>query len=335
MRRPGERLDGCSVLVFGVIAGMIIAAATFLVCTPRGASADHRVLFPYPENNPAMQELAATGVHRWTYVQEGPASLYGAISAGLEEAAADLGFGLEEVTDGWRQIASSGAAFVYGNSRHGACGAWATECLPDFQTSRQATVYDAVRMVVWPLRSQIAVVLHGGGGHALGNFGEGYREAYVYGETSCAPLDLGGAPVTAWGVTVRGIHLGVMNCGLFNREYIDDWFRHAWVYAHGIEPPLVGWLDQHPDGTSFVAWAGHDPAYPEFALDPKAKYVAAIFSDPDGSWWSRPEFFVEDNGQPSQGMLVPALPGRCVWLKQAHNGVGYFFRYNLGFVGCF
>ena len=66
-----------------------------------------------------------------------------------------------------------------------------------------------------------------------------------------------------------------------------------------------------------------------------AKYVAAIFSDPDGSWWSRPEFFVEDNGQPSQGMLVPALPGRCVWLKQAHNGVGYFFRYNVGFVGCF
>src|SRR3989304_3383708 len=118
MRRPGGSGDG-GVFVVGVLAGMIITAAPFLVCTPRGASADHRVLFPYPENNPAMQELAATGVHRWTDGREGPARLYGAISAGLEEAAADLGFGLEEGTDGWRQIASSGAAFVYGNARPG------------------------------------------------------------------------------------------------------------------------------------------------------------------------------------------------------------------------
>ena len=75
--------------------------------------------------------------------------------------------------------------------------------------------------------------------------------------------------------------------------------------------------------------------YWENGSDSRARYVALVFSEPNGFWWSRPEYFAAINGQPYQGLIVPESPGRCVWVKQMHDGVGYYARYSIALVGCF
>ena len=206
------------------------------------AHADHEILFTAPgfgtldKFNPEITDLRLTGVHRWTYIQErGAANMLPAVITGLEETSAEFGVLMQYDPNGWRQIASSGLDFIYGNASHGACGSWAIGCIPDFLSGRQSAVYDSVAMAQWPVRSQTEVVLHETL-HKVGNFAEGYRH-----DTS-----------TPCGGNNRA-NRSVMGCGLLNAQFLGDYEREAWVLSHGVNRPSVYGHGRNEAG-AYIYW---------------------------------------------------------------------------------
>lgn len=210
------------------------------------AHADHEILFTAPgfgtldKFNPEITDLRLTGVHRWTYIQErGAANMLPAVITGLEETSAEFGVLMQYDPNGWRQIASSGLDFIYGNASHGACGSWAIGCIPDFLSGRQSAVYDSVAMAQWPLRSQTEVVLHETL-HKVGNLAEGYRE------NSSVPC----------GGTSRA-NRSVLGCGLLNAQFLGDYEREGWALSHGPgQPPIYG--HGYNDAGAYIYWCNPD-----------------------------------------------------------------------------
>ena len=298
-----------------------------LVAAP--VTADHQITFIHDtygdlaQYNPIIKSRRGTATVYWSYEQDsGGVYAHAEVAQALQELSSDLGFFAVEVAPGTpgalRIFSSGGVEFIYGNAKHGGCGTWAIGCVTEFPTDPKLVI-DTATMQPWGLRSRLEVALHELM-HAIANLAEGYWEEYVYGAASCAPVD-DGPPYAP------GMHRSFMNCGLTNNQFVDWYVRFAWAYAHEIENPPPAWFGRHPDGTPFVYW--------ENGSDSRARYVALVFSEPNGFWWSRPEYFAAINGQPYQGLIVPESPGRCVWVKQMHDGVGYYARYSIALVGCF
>lgn len=270
---------------------ILFSLVLLVVFTPT-VQADHCKVFgcddvmfgTYDRYNPAIQELRVTQTHRWNYVQEDRISILGAVVTGLEEYSAEFEILMQyDASSPYVQYASGGMSFVYGNASHGPCGSWAIGCLPDFP-SKPHVVYDAIAMQPWPLRSQIEVVLHEIG-HQIGNFGEGYRESYIYGEASCSGTNRA--------------NLSVMGCGLFNAQYIMGYEREAWAETHGIRSRQDWEKGTGNNGAPYLFWC----------LDPsevkaynggwgKIKWVALMAYGPSGYHYAgvRIPLVLDNNG---------------------------------------
>jgi len=121
----------------------------------------------------------------------------------------------------------------------------------------------------------------------------------------------------------------LMDCNLsarFPQPY--DMETAAYVYFSarfercnlGFPPPCAGL-----DGPNKVVWWCD--------RDAKAQYVYVFFREPDGFVWSRSEFWFLADGRYCQSVDVPALPGRCIWVRQV-NTVDVTVNANETFVGC-
>ena len=261
----GERL----ILIAGFFA--LVAWCAFLVWYFLGfagiAFADDEDLFGennaqygrFDKYNRPLLELRRTGVHGWEYVQEGRTNIRDVIAESLDDYGREFGIGHVEGVGGWKEIASGGMAFVYGNSLHGPCGSGAIGCLPDYLTAKQAIVYDADTMASWPRSSKKEGVNHEEG-HHIANFAEGY--IHQGGQIKCAPLD-------------TPQHRSFMNCGLTNNQVIDDYIRRIWAKSH-YPPKLAG---------AWWGWNGQWFAY-SCKFSENTTRVAVLVDDGSGVRWA-------------------------------------------------
>ena len=315
-----DRADRVSRRRYGAILRLFLAVAVLGVALAgfrAPAHADHQVVFeqaPYgrlDQYNPVIRELRQTGVFRWRYVQDpGGIDRLGAVAQALDEISAEFGVYMLPDPSGFPIFSSGGADFIYGNNKHGACGSWAIGCVTEFPTDPKIVV-DAAAMAGWPLRSILEVLLHELF-HELGNFAEGYRESYVYGVTSCAPVDDGGV--------VAGIHRSLMNCGLFNAQVIDSYIRFAWAYSH-YPAPVAGaaysggvvWYARTTANATrlaiIVQTQGFDLAFIGYA---PACYTAGIVCG---------------------GVQLALPPATCVWVK-SENALSWARTDNRVLAGC-
>lgn len=206
--------------------GLILGASL----TSEISEADHQVTFfvdgygELDQYNPAIRELRDHGVFRWRYVQEpGGVNAIDDVLAALDRFSARYGvLMVHDPINGYNLVSTGGSNFIYGNGLHGACGSWAIGCITEFP-HKPATVLDTGTMAGWPQASRLEVWYHELL-HTLSNLAEGYMEGYIYGTTSCAPINDGGV--------VAGIHRSLMNCGLFNAQVLDAYTDFAWGYSH-------------------------------------------------------------------------------------------------------
>lgn len=257
------------------VAAWLVFLAWFFVGTAR---ADDEDLFGennttygrFDKYNPALLELRATGVSCWEYVQESSgANIRAAIVEAKAEAAAEFGFRVEERSGCWKQIASGGMAFVYGNSLHGPGGTGAIGIVDKYLTSGQQVVYDSAAMAAWGRNSQKEVVHHEDTGHVLGNFAEGY--IHQGGQLKCAALD-------------TPQRRSFMNCGLLNNQFIDDYIRATWAKSHypdGFKPVCGPSKSLSCAGTGRNA-AGFYVWFCEPVRDYKVTRISILRAD--GSW---------------------------------------------------
>ena len=288
---------------------------------PSIAHLDHILVFeqaPYgrlDKYNPAILELRQTNIFRWRYEQDaGGIDRLSAVAQALDEISADFGVFMLPDPAGFPIFSSAGGDFIYGNSRHGACGSWAIGCVTEFPTNPKVVV-DTSTMASWPLRSVLEVLLHELF-HLAANLAEGYREGYVYGTTSCAPVDDGGV--------VAGIHRSLMNCGLLNAQVIDTYIRFAWAYSH-FPSPVAGAALVVDQGRAAIFYA---------ATDARATRIAVIIDRGTGPEWAGVY------GSPCTvpgivcgGVDVPLLPQTCYWAK-AENSLSWSFALTEILAGC-
>ena len=229
-----------------------------LLCFPASALADHQVTFSvagYGElstYNPVIRELRQSGVFRW-HCQTDLGQVDGCADAimALEGYSAREGVLMVYDPNGTPLISSGGNAFLYGTADHGGAGvSWAIGFVDTFPGNPKVVV-DATTMQTWPLSSRLEVWFHELL-HTLANSGEGYLEGYVYGTTSCAPIDDGGVFV--------GFHRSLMNCGLGNSQKLDTYTDYIWRFSHYPSPvhgaSLIGrtvWYAATTPNASLVA----------------------------------------------------------------------------------
>ena len=230
--------------------------------------------------------LEETGAWPFCYHQETNASIRTAVLQGLTEWQEHTGvFYYEDCSlNDYEHIATAGNAFVYGTGSRPGCGLSATACLPQY-TAKVRIVYDAASMQPWPLRSQIAVVLHEEC-HAEADCGEYYR--HTGGQLACT-----GKP---W---------SIMDCGLGHALTVQPFDVQTFRSFH--YPPFLAHygFGRHADGTAYVFFCD---------TDRRAHRVALLYDHGQGAYWSGYYRPVSPVG--CAGALVECAPGRTIGIKQ-------------------
>ena len=305
---------------------LLLCVIFFVSLRTEPASADNkrylygRTCGPYPAScwseppsyvQPKQRQLQAEGILRYCFIQESGRNITEQVEGAVFELWSDLGLTSQEdcASPLLTIYATSGSAYNYGSAKHFGCSAGSIGCLPSYGMNINI-VLDAGAMRFWQPRDVTAVLLHELM-HAVADAGEMY--AHTGGQIGCK----------------RPVVPTVMSCGPANSDYLTAFDGETYSIFHRFSAPPIAWLDRHSDGTPFVAWANE-------SLDERARYLVIVFSEPDGvTWWSRPEFFVERADVPFQGVLVPELAGRCIWIKAVADGIGYYARWNTAWIACF